>query len=120
MTKDIVLKRAYEKSGNADGKRILVDRLWPRGVSKENAQLYLWLKEIGPSHELRKAFHHDDIDFETFNKKYRQELSSGEQHDAYKKLQEIVNDSDHKVTLVFSAKDQAHNNAVVLQNMLKA
>lgn len=118
MTKDVVLKRAYEASGSVDGKRILVDRLWPRGVSKEKAQLYLWLKEIGPSNELRKAFHHDEVNFEQFDKQYRQELSKGEQYEAWEKLKAIVDESSSRVTLIFSAKDEAHNNAVVLQNML--
>lgn len=119
MTKNIELKRAYDKAGNVDGKRVLVDRLWPRGVSKEDAKLYLWLKEIAPTDGLRKSFHDDEIDFDSFNKKYRKELSSGEQEEAYKKLKKIVSESDHKVTLVFSAKDETHNNAVVLQDMLR-
>src|SRR5699024_2300915 len=82
----IKLKRIYDESAKVDGVRILVDRLWPRGVSKEKAKLDHWLKEIGPTDELRKSFHHDEMSFKQFKEKYLKELKSGEQKEALDEL----------------------------------
>ena|SRR5690625_2478628 len=113
----VKLKRIYEDKSNNDGKRILVDRVWPRGVSKEKAGLDEWFKEIGPTKELRQWFDHDPEKFEAFAKKYRKELQSGEQKASYDKLKEIEKNNE-TITLVFSAKDEKHNQAQVLKDML--
>lgn len=114
----VKLKRAYDAASENDGKRILVDRVWPRGISKEKADLYEWFKEIGPSKELRQWFNHDPEKFEEFEKKYREELQNGEQKDAYDKLKEIQKEYS-TITLVFSAKDEKNNQAQVLKAMLE-
>lgn len=115
----VKLKRIYENKANNDGRRILVDRIWPRGVSKEKAHLYKWFKEIGPSNELRKWFDHDPEKFDEFKKKYKQELQDGEQKASYDKLKEVEKDSS-TITLVYSAKDKQNNQAQVLKEMLEA
>lgn len=107
------LKRVYEKPAD-DGYRILVDRLWPRGISKDSAKIDLWLKEVGPSNELRRWFGHIPEKFTEFASKYRKELES---NIAFPKLKEIASQYD-KVTLVYSAKDESHNQAVVLAELL--
>ncbi|HLQ74304.1 MAG TPA: DUF488 family protein [Bacillota bacterium] len=114
----VKLKRIYEDVNENDGVRVLVDRLWPRGVSKEKASLDEWFKEIGPSTELRQWFNHEDDKFSAFTKKYRKELQSGEQKAAYDRLKEIQKNND-TVTLLFSAKNETHNQAVVLKDMLE-
>ncbi|MDQ9037056.1 DUF488 domain-containing protein [Acinetobacter seifertii] len=111
---DIQIKRIYENADPSDGKRILVDRLWSRGISKENAHLDLWLKEVAPSTELRKWFHAATPDhWEEFKRRYLKELES---NPAVKELQDIV--SKHKVTLLYSAKDVEHNHAIILRDYL--
>lgn len=112
----IKLKRAYEKWENEDGFRILVDRLWPRGISKEKAHIDIWMKEIAPSNELRRWFSHDVKKWEEFEKKYKEELEDK------KELINQVKDFEKKnkiITLVFGAKDTSHNQAVVILNVLK-
>lgn len=109
------LKRIYDGYSQEDGYRILVERLWPRGVSKETAHIDLWMKEVAPSTELRKWFNHEDDKWEEFQEKYKRELS-GNSH--LEDLRRIVS-SNEKVTLVFSSKNEKYNNAVVLYNMLK-
>lgn len=113
----IKLKRIYEDAAESDGKRILVDRLWPRGVSKEKAKLDEWMKEIAPSSDLRKWFDHDPDKYEEFKKKYRKELQDGDQKANYDKLKEIQK-KNSKITLLFGAKDEEHNQAQVLKEML--
>lgn len=108
------LKRIYSNYDTNDGYRILVDRLWPRGISKEKAHVDLWLKEIAPSTELRKWFDHDIEKWDEFKKKYTEELMHSE---SFKILQTIVNEKD-KVTLLFGAKDEKHNQAVVIKQKL--
>lgn len=114
----LTTKRAYEKAATKDGKRVLVDRIWPRGVSKEEAKLYDWLKEIGPSDELRQWFDHDRDKYEVFKQKYKEELKTGDQKEALKKLEKIVKDHK-KVTLIFGAKEEKYNQATVLQELLE-
>jgi len=111
----IHIKRIYETPGDHDGYRILVDRLWPRGLSKENAHVDHWMKEIAPSTELRKWFHHDPEKWKEFEQRYRIELS-----DKKEVLTEVLNlEKEHKkVTLLYSAKDTLRNQAVVLQEIL--
>ncbi len=108
------LKRAYEPPAPSDGVRILVDRLWPRGVSKEQASLDEWEKDIAPSTELRKWFGHDPARWAEFQRRYRAEL---QQHDdILKHIRALA--KAHTVTLVYSAHDEEHNDAVVLKDVL--
>jgi uncharacterized protein YeaO (DUF488 family) len=110
----IRVKRAYEKLEQADGTRILVDRLWPRGLTKDKAAIDLWLKELAPSTDLRKWFGHDPKKWRTFCRRYRTELK---QHSA--PLQLINSKAKERVvTLIYGARDQEHNGAVVLQELL--
>lgn len=114
----IKLKRIYEDKADRDGKRILVDRIWPRGISKEDANLYEWLKEIGPTKELRQWFNHDPEKYEEFKKKYNKELQSGEQKACYDKLKDIEKNNEI-ITLVYAAKNEQYNQARVLKEMLE-
>lgn len=115
---DIQLKRAYDAADKDDGYRVLVDRLWPRGVAKETLALEDWLKAIAPSPGLRKWFAHDQQKWVEFAQRYQQELSTGEQNEALESLREIV--KRQKVTLVFAAKDEQCNHAVVLKQQLQS
>ncbi len=112
----IKIKRVYEISSKDDGYRILVDRLWPRGLTKKKAQIHTWLKEIAPSNELRKWYAHRKERWEDFKGKYQNELVEKQQH-----LKEILTLEKQyaTVTLIYSAKDPLHNNAVVLKESLK-
>lgn len=109
------IKRIYEKSEDDDGYRILIDKLWPRGVSKERANLDLWMKDIAPSNELRKWYNHELDKWPDFKSRYLTELQ--EKKDLLKQLKIMIK-FHKKVTLLFSAKDEEHNNAVVLQELL--
>ncbi|MGM7703197.1 DUF488 domain-containing protein [Pseudalkalibacillus sp. Hm43] len=110
---DIQIKRIYHQKEKRDGIRILVDRIWPRGVSKEDAELDEWLKEVAPSPDLRKWFNHDPERFEAFRKKYINELDQEEEKmDAMEKIRRYLKNG--KVTLLYAAKDETHNHAVVL------
>ncbi|EKF84987.1 hypothetical protein A994_11337 [Methanobacterium formicicum DSM 3637] len=114
-TKMIQIKRAYQEAGEKDGYRILIDRLWPRGVSKEKLKIDQWIKEIAPSDELRKSFGHDPDKWETFQTGYRRELEDkSELINMIKKLEEKMD----TITLIYAAKDEKHNNAVVLLELL--
>jgi len=114
----VVLKRAYEKPSRSDGTRVLVDRLWPRGLTKEDAALDAWLKDVAPSHELRRWFHTRPELWLAFRKKYLGELAAPAAAHALEKLYELAGES-RQLTLVFSARDQEHNNAVVLKQLLE-
>ena len=109
------VKRIYEEPEEEDGYRILVDRLWPRGVSKENANLDGWIKDIAPSNELRKWYHHELDKWPEFKTRYLKELQ--EKKDLLKQLKTMAK-FHKKVTLLYSAKDEDHNNAVVLGELL--
>ena|SRR5579872_1186722 len=111
----ILLKRVYEPYSREDGYRILVDRLWPRGVSKVKAHLDLWLKEIGPSDKLRKWFGHDVEKWGQFHEKYIDELKN--KKDLIAEIKSLEN-KHKKITLLFGAKDIQHNQAVVLQQVI--
>lgn len=109
------LKRVYLPAEETDGYRILVDRLWPRGISKEKAKIDLWLKEVAPSNELRKWFGHDPERFNAFTERYKAELqASGALEELRQAIQEHPN-----TTLLYAAHDEQHNNAVVLQELLE-
>jgi uncharacterized protein YeaO (DUF488 family) len=112
----ITIKRIYEEPGPNDGMRVLVDRLWPRGIKKENAAIDLWLKEVAPSNELRKWFQHDPAKFAEFRQRYETELHSPEQQAALTKLHQLVEQGP--LTLLFAAKDSEHSNAWVLRDIL--
>ncbi|MDT2614106.1 DUF488 domain-containing protein [Enterococcus dongliensis] len=111
------LKRAYLPASNSDGYRILVDRLWPRGKSKETEKIDLWLKEIAPSPELRKWFNHEDTKYPEFQRRYQEELQTGAAKKALETLQEVLA-KEENVTLVYGAKNETHNNASVLYDIL--
>ncbi len=111
----VKLKRVYEKAERGDGYRILVDRLWPRGVSKEKAALDLWLKEIAPTDGLRKWFGHDPKRWAGFQKRYLAEVRANKE--ALAELRGIAK-REKTVTLLFAAKDEANNEAVVLKKLL--
>lgn len=115
MEKKIAIKRVYENPEKSDGFRVLIDRLWPRGLTKEKAKVDLWLKEISPSTELRKWFGHDAEKWKEFQKRYTAELR--EHKEAIKALKDKI--SEGKVTLVYGARDEAHNDAVVLHQLLE-
>jgi len=112
--KMLQIKRIYDKPDTADGRRILVDRLWPRGVNKERAKIDLWLKDIAPSNELRKWFSHVPARWPEFRKRYKEELKG--KRALVKQLAEELKKGN--ITLLFSAKDTEHNNAAVLKELL--
>jgi len=110
------LKRAYEPASASDGKRILVDRLWPRGVSKAKAAIDEWIKDVAPSTSLRKWFAHDPKRWPEFQRRYKREL-----RDHSELLSHIASLADRgRVTLVFGARDERHNDAVVLAAVIRA
>ena len=110
------LKRAYEPPTRSDGRRILVDRLWPRGLSKERAAIDQWMKEVAPSAELRRWFGHDPERWPEFQRRYRQELRARD--DLVREIAALA--SRGPVTLVFGARDEVHNDAVVLAAVVRA
>ena len=112
---DVRLKRAYDPAEPGDGYRVLVDRLWPRGVSKERARLDEWARELAPSAELRTWFGHDPERFAEFERRYRAELTAHEE-----KLDELrCRAREGTLTLVYGARDEEHNDAVVLAELLR-
>ncbi|MGB9696597.1 MAG: DUF488 domain-containing protein [Ignavibacteria bacterium] len=112
----IKIKRVYEKPSQNDGYRILVDRLWARGVTKEKARINLWLKEIAPSKELRKWYNHDPEKWDTFKNKYREELKTKEE--LLKQIKKL--EKKYKVlTFVFSSKEEKLNNAAALVEIIR-
>ncbi len=112
---NIRIKRVYERPDAEDGIRILVDRLWPRGLTKAKARVDLWLKEIAPSTELRKWFGHDPAKWADFKTRYHAELQANDEPVA--RLKAAI--AQGPVTLLYGAKDEAHNEAVVLQQFLR-
>lgn len=114
---DIRLKRAYEAPARSDGPRVLVDRIWPRGVAKEEADISHWLKGLAPSTELRKWFGHKADRWPEFKDRYLRELAAEEASEDLEKLKNLIEDHD-RITLVFAAKDTEHNNAVALQDFI--
>lgn len=114
---DIRLKRAYDTAARSDGPRVLVDRIWPRGVAKEDARIDHWLKGLAPSTELRKWFGHDPDKWPEFQNRYLEELKQAEADEDLQAFMALL--EDHKrITLVFAAKDTEHNNAVALREFL--
>lgn len=111
---NLKIKRVYDEIEEDDGMRILVDRLWPRGISKASAQIDVWLKDIAPSSELREWFGHDETKWEEFQAKYRKELSK--KKDLFGSLCEKI--KSHDVTLVYAATEKKYNNATALKIFL--
>ena len=111
----LTIKRIYESPSKDDGLRVLVDRLWPRGVSKEDAELDLWLKEVAPTPELRTWFGHQPGRFEEFSERYRSEL---ETNPALDELLDAARGTK-AVTLLYGARDPEHNHAVVLRDVVR-
>uniref|UniRef100_I2Q6L8 DUF488 domain-containing protein n=1 Tax=Desulfovibrio sp. U5L TaxID=596152 RepID=I2Q6L8_9BACT len=110
------IKRVYDPPAKDDGKRYLVDRIWPRGLAKEEAALDGWLKDVAPSAALRKWFNHEPGKWEEFKRRYREELASPQLRPLIKKLREETR--QERVTLLFAAKDSARNNALCLRDFL--
>ena len=112
----VAQKRVYEEPDPGDGMRVLVDRLWPRGLSKDRAQVDLWLKDVAPSRDLRVWFGHDPAKFDEFRRRFEAELAQEPGRSALARLRELAR-TQH-VTLVFAAHDTEHCNAVVLRELL--
>jgi uncharacterized protein YeaO (DUF488 family) len=111
----IRLKRVYEEPSSEDGFRILVERLWPRGISKGKAYIQLWLKEIAPSTELRKWYSHDVTKWKEFKKRYEQEIKGNSTL-----LKELESQAKKEtITLVYAARDEKHNSALVLKEYIE-
>ena len=113
MTTRIQIKRVYEEAEPSDGYRALVDRLWPRGLTKEKAAVDLWLKDVAPSGDLRKWFHHEEANWFEFRRRYEAEL---DQNPAVAQLREAI--AGGPATLLYGARDERHNQAVVLAEYL--
>lgn len=112
----LTTKRVYETPKRSDGVRILVDRLWPRGLKKEDAQIDLWLKDIAPSSDLRKWFNHDPKKWPEFKKRYAKELKGEAEQEA---IATIKKEAKKKtVTLLYGSKEEEHNNAIALLHFL--
>jgi len=110
----IRLKRAYEPPAKRDGTRILVERLWPRGLTKEKAGIDIWIKDIAPSPELRKWYGHDKEKWTEFKKRYLKELKDNKE--LVDKLKELI---ERPVTFVYAARDEEHNSALILKDLLE-
>jgi uncharacterized protein YeaO (DUF488 family) len=113
---NVSLKRIYEKPAGEDGERVLVDRLWPRGLSKQAAAIDLWLRDLAPSDQLRKWYHERPGSWPAFRKRYLQELSEEKASAALEQLYRLTRSG--KVTLLFASTNEYHNNAVVLKELL--
>ena len=113
----VALKRVYAEPAPSDGARVLVDRLWPRGLTKEDAALDAWLKDLAPSDELRKWYHAHPLQWSKFRERYLKELSNTAAHDALQKLYDL-REQRRRLTLLFASKNEEHNNAVVLKQLV--
>ena len=111
------VKRVYEKPEEVDGERILVDRIWPRGLSKEKARLSDWRKDLAPSNELRKWFGHDPERWEEFKERYRAELEEAGKVEEVREISDMAEEGN--VTLVFGAKDTEYSNARALESFIR-
>ncbi len=114
----VQIKRAYEKASRTDGYRVLVDRLWPRGIRKNELPFDAWEKDLAPSDRLRREFGHDPGLWPQFRTDYRKELQSGAARDKLRSIAELAR--KRNVTLLYSARDEEHNNAVVLQGLIRS
>jgi uncharacterized protein YeaO (DUF488 family) len=116
--KRVAVKRVYAEPARGDGNRVLVDRLWPRGLSKERAAVHAWLRDLAPSNELRRWFHSRPYAWLTFRKRYLKELVNPAADVAIQELYRLA-DQKKTLTLLFASKDEDHNNAVVLRDLLE-
>lgn len=114
----VTIKRVYEPPSRADGGRVLVDRLWPRGLTKARAALDEWLRELSPSDELRRWYHARPQQWQMFRRKYLRELARPEAEDALRRLYLLAH-KRKRLTLLFASKNETHNNAVVLKELLE-
>ena len=114
----VVVKRVYEAASSSDGVRVLVDRLWPRGLTKEAAALKFWLREVAPSDELRKWFHANPEGWSMFRKRYLKELASAQGSAAVEKLHHLA-EGKRRVTLLYASRNVERNNATVLKELLE-
>jgi len=117
ITMTVAVKRVYDPPAASDGMRVLVDRLWPRGLSKIRAKVDEWFKDLAPSDELRKWFHEHPAEFEAFRKRYLKELAHSEAVDQLDVLHRLA-DENKRLSLLFAYSDRKHNNAVVLKDLL--
>jgi len=113
----VAIKRIYEPAARTDGVRVLVDRLWPRGLAKASAALDEWLRDLAPSNELRRWYHARPDQWQNFRRKYLQELSQPEAQDSLQRLYQLA-DKRKRLTLLFASKNETHNNAIVLKELL--
>ncbi|MFZ0320640.1 MAG: DUF488 family protein [Candidatus Sulfotelmatobacter sp.] len=113
----VAVKRVYEPVSRSDGARVLVDRLWPRGLRKDDVALEEWLRDLAPSNELRKWFHARPEQWMMFRKRYLKELARPEAVEDFKKLYALAH-KRKRVTLLYASKNEEHNNAVVLKDLL--
>jgi uncharacterized protein YeaO (DUF488 family) len=113
----VVIKRVYEAASRADGARVLVDRLWPRGLTKERAAVDEWLRDLAPSNELRQWFHARPDHWNMFRKKYLKELSLPEAEEALRQLYQLAHKRT-RLTLLYASKNETRNNALVLKELL--
>jgi uncharacterized protein YeaO (DUF488 family) len=114
----VVVKRVYEAASPSDGVRVLVDRLWPRGLKKEDAAVKFWLRELAPSNELRQWFHANPEWWRMFRKRYLKELVGEKSSAAVEKLHHLA-ESKRQVTLLYASRNEEHNNAIVLKELLE-
>jgi uncharacterized protein YeaO (DUF488 family) len=114
----VVVKRVYETASPSDGVRVLVDRLWPRGLKKDDAAVKFWLRELAPSDELRQWFHANPDGWRMFRRRYLKELATAESSAAVEKLHHLA-DSQRRVTLLYASRNQEKNNATVLKELLE-
>jgi len=113
----IVVKRVYETTSRSDGARVLVDRLWPRGLTKARAAVDEWLRDLAPTDQLRRWYHARPEQWQNFRKKYLKELSQPEAEDALRRLYQLAH-KRKRLTLLFASKNETNNNAVVLKELL--
>lgn len=116
--KRVTVKRVYEQPARSDGYRVLVDRLWPRGLSKSQTALHVWLRDLSPSDELRRWFHSRPESWLIFRKRYLKELALPEAEEALGELYRLAH-RKRNLTLLFASKNEQHNNAVVLKDLLE-
>lgn len=118
LTMTIAIKRVYEPAKRADGARVLVDRLWPRGLSKDQAAIHEWLRDLAPSNELRKWYHARPDHWQDFRQRYLKELAQPDREQSLRRLYELAHQTK-RLTLLFAARNEALNNAVVLKELLE-
>jgi uncharacterized protein YeaO (DUF488 family) len=111
----IQIKRVYEAEAKDDGRRLLVDRLWPRGISKEEVKIYKWYKDLAPSNELRKWYNHEPDKWELFKRKYKAELA--DKKDLLDEIRQMEKENKN-ITLLYSSKEEKYNNAAALKEFL--